>query len=183
MKQMIKLGLILAAYTAAACFMLALVNNATAPAIAAVKQKQLNEGLRLVYADADNFAPAEGFSGKTVNGVSIDGIYAALKNDAVIGAVVQATGATYDSSTLLVGVSGERAITAVHFLACSDTPGFGQKATLPSFTGQFAEKSIDSAFEPGKDLEAISGATITTNGVAKILKTAAAEADMFLSQK
>ena len=49
MKEMFKLGLSLAIFASVACVCLALVNNVTAPAIAAAKERELNAGLAVVF--------------------------------------------------------------------------------------------------------------------------------------
>ena len=51
MKNMLKLGLSLAIYASVACVCLSLVNMVTAPAIAAAKERELNAGLAVVFAD------------------------------------------------------------------------------------------------------------------------------------
>lgn len=182
MKEMLKLGLVLMIYSAVACVGLALVNTITSPKIAQVKQEQLNQGLKEVYPDAEEFALADGFEKTKINGVTIDGIYTAKLDGNTQGVVVQATGATYDSSTILVGIDADKNITALKFLSCSDTPGFGQKATLPSFTEQFKGKTALSNFEVKKDFDQVSGATITSKGVASILKAATAQAVNYLPE-
>ena len=63
-------------------------------------------------------------------------------------------------------------ITGLTFLSISDTPGFGQKAAEPNFYSQFAGKNAAGSFVPGADFDGISGATITTNGVANIITEA-----------
>ncbi|MBE6350758.1 MAG: FMN-binding protein [Spirochaetaceae bacterium] len=180
MKQMLKLGLILAAYTAVACVCLALVNNVTSPTIAALKQAQLEEGLKVVFADADSFSVPEGFSSSVIDGVTIEDVYIAKKGDAVIGAIAKATGPTYDKATLLVGVNRDKKVEAISFLSITDTPGFGQKATEPVFYNQYAGKAITDEFATKKDITPISGATITTNGVSAIVKIAANAAATYL---
>lgn len=172
MKQMLKLGLILMAYTAVACVGLAFVNNATAPAIIANEKAQLNAGLKTVFQSADSFEQLNDFTTGAKNGVTLEALYAAKKGDAVVGYVVKATGATYDKATILAGIDTNGKMTAIQFLALSDTPGFGQKATEPKFSDQFKGKSITDNFEAKADIQAISGATITSKGVSKILKTA-----------
>jgi electron transport complex protein RnfG len=72
-----------------------------------------------------------------------------------------------------VGINTDKIITGINFLAISDTPGFGQKAAEPAFYEQFAGKDAAGSFVPGTDFDGISGATITTNGVANILSEAA----------
>lgn len=173
MKEMLKLGLVLAAFAAVACVALALVNNFTAPAIAKAEADKANAGMKLVFADADNFQNVANFTSTIVDGVTIDKVSYAYKNDAKVGVVVQASGATYDKATILVGINKEKLITGINFLAISDTPGFGQKAAEPEFYEQFAGLSATSNFVSGTDFDGISGATITTDGVAKIISVAA----------
>ncbi len=182
MKDMLKLGLVLMIYSAVACVGLALVNTITAPKIAQVKETELNQGLKEVFTQADSFLPADGFEKTKTDGITIEGIYTAKLNGETTGVVVQATGATYDSSTILVGIDADKNITALKFLSCSDTPGFGQKATLPSFTDQFKGKTAVSNFELKKDFDQVSGATITSKGVAAILKSATTQAIKYLPE-
>ena len=172
MKEMLKLGLVLACFAAVACVALAFVNNLTAPTIAKVEAEKANAGMKAVFADADYFMDAEGFTSTVINGVTIDKVCFAYKNDAKIGVVVQATGSTYDKATILVGINMDKVVTGVNFLSITDTPGFGQKAAEPTFYEQFAGKNAAGSFVPGTDFDGISGATITTNGVANIITEA-----------
>lgn len=181
MKNMLKLGLSLAIYASVACVCLSLVNMVTAPAIAAAKERELNAGLAVVFADADTFAPAPNFVADTATSIKVTNLYLAKKGDQVMGAVVQANGPTYDKAEMLIGVTLNRSITGIQFLSLSDTPGFGQKAAEPEFSNQFAGKSIDDAFSAGDDVVAISGATITTKGVSQLIKYAAYIAGEYLA--
>ena len=181
MKNMLKLGLSLAIYASVSCVCLSLVNMVTAPAIAAAKERELNAGLAVVFADADTFAPAPNFVADTATSIKVTNLYLAKKGDQVMGAVVQANGPTYDKAEMLIGVTLNRSITGIQFLSLSDTPGFGQKAAEPEFSNQFAGKSIDDAFSAGDDVTAISGATITTKGVSQLIKYAAYIAGEYLA--
>ena len=181
MKNMLKLGLSLAIYASVACVCLSLVNMVTAPAIAAAKERELNAGLAVVFADADTFEAAPGFVADTATSVKVTNLYLAKKAGQVMGAVVQANGPTYDKAEMLIGVTLDRAITGIQFLSLTDTPGFGQKAAEPEFSNQFAGKSIDDAFSAGDDVAAISGATITTKGVSQLIKYAAYIAGEYLA--
>ena len=174
MKEMLKLGFVLAAFAAVACVALALVNNFTAPAIAAVKSGKLSAGFLEVFSDADSFKEVTDFAYTSSSAVVVEGIYAAEKGGKITGVVVKVTGPTYDKATVLVGISSGKVISGIKILEISDTPGFGQRATEPQFYTQFAGKSALSAFVPKEDFDAISGASITTNGFAAILKEASA---------
>lgn len=181
MKNMLKLGLSLAIYASVACVCLSLVNMVTAPAIAAAKERELNAGLAVVFPDADSFEPAPGFVSNTETSVKVTNLYLAKKAGQVMGAVVQANGPTYDKAEMLIGITLHRSITGIQFLSLTDTPGFGQKAAEPEFSGQFAGKSIDDAFSAGDDVDMIGGATITTKGVSQLIKYAAYIAGEFLA--
>jgi electron transport complex protein RnfG len=172
MKNMLKLALSLAAYTVVACVLLALVNGKTAPIIARVKEAAVQESLVDLFPGA-SFEAAPGFTPETAGTTTIESVYLAAKGGQVVGAVAQATGSTYDKATILVGVNADRTLSGIKFMAISDTPGFGQNARKPEFYGQFAGKPADSPFRVKGDVEAVSGATITSTGVANILKITA----------
>ena len=181
MKNMLKLGLSLAIYASVACVCLSLVNMVTAPAIAAVKERELNAGLAVVFPEADGFEAAPGFVSNTETSVKVTNLYLAKKAGQVLGGVVQANGPTYDKAEMLIGVTLNRSITGIQFLSLTDTPGFGQRAAEPEFAGQFAGKSIDDGFNAGADVVAISGATITTKGVSQLIKYSAYVAGEYLA--
>ena len=180
MKEMLKLGLVLALFAGISCVALAFVNDLTAPAIAEAAQKELEAGLSIVFDGADSFEEVAGAVPALEGTVTLDGLYAAKKGGKTAGVVVKVTGPTYDKATILVGVDADKKITGVHILSISDTAGFGQKATEPKFYGQFAGKSATLAFTPKEDFDAISGATITTNGFAGLLRQATATACSYL---
>ena len=171
--SMLKLGLILAAYAVACCTVLAIVNNITAPVIALNQQKKASSGMAAVFKQADEFEPVQASS-------ACDALYLAKSNGSVVGAVVQITGATYDHSTIIVGMTSDGIITGMQYLENTDTPGFGQKASDPTFLlpsgktfyGQFEGKKAADGFTAGATFDAISGATITSNGVGALMTQA-----------
>lgn len=183
MKQMLKLGFVLAAFASIACVCLALVNNVTAPAIAATKAAKANMGMKVVFADADSFEAVTDITKNAAdvtalsntlasNSVKINSLNLAKKGSDVIGCVVEAVGPTYDKATMLIGMDLNRTLTGIQFLALSDTPGYGQKATDPSWIAQFAGKSTVESLEAGKNFDGISGATISSKGIASIINFA-----------
>ncbi len=171
--SMLKLGLILAAYAVACCTVLAIVNNITAPVIALNQQKKASSGMAAVFKQADEFEPVQAPA-------TCDALYLAKSNGSIVGAVVQITGATYDHSTIIVGMTSDGIITGMQYLENTDTPGFGQKASDPTFLlpsgktfyGQFEGKKADDGFIAGETFDAISGATITSNGVGALMTQA-----------
>lgn len=62
-------------------------------------------------------------------------------------------------------------VTGVEVLSMSETPGVGAKIKESAFTEQFKEKSVEDQFIVNEDVEAISGATISSTAVAEAIKT------------
>lgn len=181
MKEMLKLGAVLACFAVVSCVALALVNGVTSPVIAAQKQGKTGEALKVVFPDAASFEKAD--SGyQNADAVQIQSLYVAKDSGgAVLGAVVQATGPTYDKAVILVGVTVSGSITATEILELSDTPGFGQKAKEGGYMDQYSGKSAADAFTVGADVVAISGATISSNGIASIVKHGTRAATEYLA--
>ncbi len=177
--SMIKLGITLAIYAVVSCTVLAVVNNFTAPKIEQNQMAKVNKAM-------ESFFPGEGYSfsqkndyePKNVGSIKIENLILAEKDGKIAGGAAQVSGPTYDSATLIVGMAADGTITGVQFLKNTDSPGFGLKASdstfkLPNgktFYGQFEGKNAKDGFEKGKNFDAISGATITSNGVANLLK-------------
>lgn len=179
--SMIKLGLILAAYAVASCTVLAIVNSFTAPVIARNNQAKADAGMKAVFETADSFAdPETALKAASSATVKIDKLKLAMSDGKVVGAVIQVTGPTYDHSTIVVGMDLDGTVTGMKYLENTDTPGFGLKASDPTFTlasgktffGQFAGKKASDGFKAGETFDAISGATITSNGVATLMNEA-----------
>jgi Na+-translocating ferredoxin:NAD+ oxidoreductase subunit G len=183
MKNAIKLPLILAAYTVVACVALAFIYQVTAPLIAETAANEVKAGLTVVFPAASDFEDVTGSLESGSAAITFDKAYVAKKGDAAVGMVVQVTGPTYSSSTILVGVDMDRAITQVKFMANADTPGLGSKTAEEPFVGQFNGKSVDDAFAVKKDVAAVSGATISSKGVAAMLKLAGYKAGEYLAEK
>lgn len=181
MKQMIKLAIVLALFASVACVLLALVNNATYPAIQAAKQNALVAGLKEIFADATEFDEPESFTPQTIQGISVEQVYIAKLQNEVLGVVVQSTGPTYDKATILTGVLPNRTISSIKILSITDTSGFGQNALKPEFYTQFEGKSIDDKFSATEDIDGLSGATISRRGIGNILKVSAQEGIKYLN--
>ncbi len=171
MKEILKLGLVLSIFAVVSCFALAVVNNFTAPRIAAHKASNTAAGLKVVFTEADKFEPVSDFE-PTVGTTTIMEVYSALKGGEKVGTVVKATGPTYDKVVMLIACDTNKKITGVKFLENTDSPGFGQKASEEAFYGQFAGVDGSKPVVMGTDFEAISGATITSKGVETIINNA-----------
>lgn len=176
--SMIKLGLILAIYAAVSCSVLAVVNSFTSVKIEQNRQEKINLSMKNFFPE-DNltFETAADFSGESAGTVKIENIIIARKDGKIFGGAVQVTGPTYDSATILTGIAADGTVRGLQFLALTDSPGFGLKASDSSYTvsngktfyGQFEGMNASDSFKINENFEAISGATITSAGIANLM--------------
>ncbi|WP_462270030.1 FMN-binding protein [Desulfobacter sp.] len=106
-----------------------------------------------------------------------------LPEGKMIGHVVKADGQGYaDKIELLVGLDAQgKRITGLFVLAQKETPGLGAKILEDAWRGQFKEKSTEKHLSVVKgsgakedQIDAISGATISSKSVTGIVNTAVA---------
>jgi len=138
------------------------------------KQKQIelnNLALQSLVTEADQYVPIEG---KT-------GCYTATKNGEVIAYIVPSESKGYGGSIkLLVAVGPDNKVLKYTILESKETPGLGDKAAKAPFMDQFTGKTAAN-LEVTKDaankdnIQAISGATITSRAVTLAVKNAVDE--------
>lgn len=189
MNKIIKNTLILTAITLAAGCMLGLVYEITKAPIAQAQEASKQEAYRQVLPEAESFQAHGAFDAeKAASLVSNAGYYADITeavegtdaSGTVIGYVISVTsheGYAGDIS-LSVGIAADGTVKGVEMLSISETAGLGMKADESSFKDQFKDKKVEKfsytkSGEKGEDkIDAISGATITTNAVTNAVDSA-----------
>jgi electron transport complex protein RnfG len=73
---------------------------------------------------------------------------------------------------MLVGVDKEGKVVRVKVLDQKETPGLGARVIQPEFLNQFSGKSESDKLEPKQDIDAITGATITSRAACQGVKQA-----------
>ena len=74
---------------------------------------------------------------------------------------------------VMTGVNTDGTVEAIKVLSVADeTPGLGQAAANEDFTAQFSGKSGEISTEKNKDIDALTGATVTTKAVITDVNTA-----------
>jgi electron transport complex protein RnfG len=68
--------------------------------------------------------------------------------------------------SMRVGISSTRSVTGVKILKMQETPGLGTKAQEANFLAQFIGKTLSDRLQAKEDIDAITGATISTQAVA-----------------
>ena len=189
MKGIIKDCLILFVITLIAGAALGVVYDITKAPIAAQEAKKKVEAQQGVFAEADTFNPVEldeaVLTAVETNGVTVDEVYDAQAAGAHAGYVIQATSPNgYGGNiTLMVGVTADGTCNGYSLLTIAETAGLGMNATKPEWAAQFAGKTVE-AFEVTKlgasadnQIDAISGATITSNAVTEAVNACIAYAN------
>lgn len=172
--EIIKVGIVLFLITAIAAALLAFVNGKTAPLIAKNSLEKEQNAVRGVMPEAADFGEieitddvAELADGKG----EIKKAYTALDSDGQVMGVCVITETTgYDVGIQTVtGVGTDLKVTGIDIISMNETPGLGAKAADESFRTQYTDKSGTIGVSKGSagdnDIQAISGATKTSNGV------------------
>lgn len=182
MKGMIKDALILFAITLIAGLMLGVVNDITKEPIAQQEQKAKNEACQNVFAAADSFEAQEladsaqieqVLTDAGISGADVDELMAAKDaSGALLGYVITVTdhegyGGDIQFS---MGITNEGTLNGISLLSISETAGLGMRAG-EVLVPQFADKNVSkftytkTGVTADSEIDAISGATITTNAV------------------
>ena len=182
-KKIVHDALVLTAFTLVLGMLLGIVHEITKEPIEAANLAAAQAAYQEVFEDADSFEALEGFDADkatevaTENGYSdsIDDVQKAMDASGnVVGYVITVTAkdASQDNITFSVGIQNDGTVNGYSITSIAETPGLGMKAEDEEFYSQFEGKQVDS-FEvvksaPSADnqIEAISGATITSKAVA-----------------
>lgn len=181
--KLIKDALILFAITLVAGLGLGAVYGITKEPIAQANYNIQQEAYRTVFPDASEFEDLPDFDAEKASEIvkeagypddTIEGCVQAVGEDgSLLGYVISATDPnSYGGDvTLSVGVTLDGIVNGYSITTINDTAGLGMKAKEDAFSSQYANKQVD-AFTVTKtgatsedQIDAISGATITSNAV------------------
>lgn len=194
MKGMIKDALILFAITLIAGLMLGAVNDITKEPIARQEQKAKTEACQNVFAAAASFEEQEmedatqALADAGLTGADIDELMAAKDaSGSLLGYVITVTdhegyGGDIQFS---MGVTTDGVLNGISLLSISETAGLGMRAG-EVLVPQFENKDVDrftytkTGSTADSEIDAISGATITTNAVVNGVNAGLVYFDEFL---
>ncbi len=190
MNKIVKNTLILSAITIVAGCLLGLVYEITKAPIAQAQENAKQEAYKTVLADAAEFTVDETLDPAGAADVLLEAGYTgdditevAEAKDAsgeVMGYVITVTSHEgYGGDIRLsVGILSDGTVKGIEMLDISETAGLGMKATEDDFKNQFKDKQVEKfsytkSGEDGDDkIDALSGATITTNAVTNAVDSA-----------
>jgi electron transport complex protein RnfG len=175
-QKIIKLGAVLFIVTAITGLILGVVNEITAEPIRLTQARLKAEALAGALPEAEEFSEValsdgadpilkdvqEGKGGGRTEGYCI----------------IVAPSGYAGPVEVVVGITKTGGLRAIRILSQSETPGLGAKAPLPAFSGQYDNKEVErlsvvkSAATEADQIQAISGATITSQAVTLGVNTA-----------
>ncbi|QSX07980.1 RnfABCDGE type electron transport complex subunit G [Alkalibacter rhizosphaerae] len=180
MREIVRLSLVLFVIAAISALLLGATNYVTRDIIAEQIRVQ-NEQARIeVLGEADAFEqmdPAQlrslvenlGFENPEI----MEEVYIGKKSGEIIGYTFKSLPKGYGGNiTVLTGIALDGTVTGMRVVSHSETPGLGAKSTEPAFMDQFQGLSagepvsvIKSGTSQGNEVNAITGSTITSQGV------------------
>lgn len=163
----VKLALTLLIISAIVAGLLGLVNGVTADRIAALTAEKTAASMQTVL-------PAESYTELTYNGTdpNVVAIYEAVGAGYVVEVAPSGFGGAID---MVVGVQTDGTVSGVDIIKMSETSGLGANAAKESFRSQFVGKTGSVAVtKDGGDIDALTGATITSRAVANGVNSALA---------
>ena len=189
MNKIIKNTLILTAITVVSGLLLGVVYNVTKEPIAQAQENTKQEAYRAVLADASSFETLDFDAESTLsllteNGYTSDTITEVAEgkdnSGETIGYVISVQSSeAYDGTLdLSVGIATDGTVKGVEMLSISETAGLGMKADEAEFKDQYKDKNVENftvtkTGEVGDNMiDAISGATITSNAVTNAVNSA-----------
>ncbi|MDR2527836.1 MAG: RnfABCDGE type electron transport complex subunit G [Synergistaceae bacterium] len=168
-EKILRLGGILCLVTAVTGIILGAVYSITLEPIRRTQERLQNEALSGALPGAEAFTPMEVASNADP---MVQGIHRGSSGNKTVGHSISVTTKGYGGPIqIVVGVAEDGALRAIQILSQSETPGLGAKSSTPAFLGQYSNKKVErltvvkaSPAVP-EEVQAISGATITSNAV------------------
>ena len=158
--EMVAPALVLVVICLVATFLLAMTYKVSNPVIEANAAKTANEARMEVLPEGDSFTQ---YDGKLVDGVT-EAYFADNGKGMAITAQYKGFGGLVTS---MIGVNEKGEITGVKVTNHAETPGLGTKAADPGYLEQYrgVTDATGGHINDDENIDAISGATITSNAV------------------
>ncbi len=164
MRHLIKPTLTLALICSISAGAIGYTHTTTTRVIEERRQKEFNLAIQSLLPEATHF--------EEVRGEDAHHILASRGSDP-IGAILPVITKGYGGEmTVLVAFNRDGSVHDVHVFSHAETAGIGDKVLNPTFLDQFANKTAKDKFSVGGDVQAISGATVSSRAVISGVKTA-----------
>lgn len=175
MKELLRLVVVLTLIAAGAGLILSLVEGMTRAPIAEQRRQETLRALSAVLPPADNSPDTDTVrlvAGKDRRGRDLETVFFRGRENGHVNGVafqVVAPDGYSGNIAIMVGVDPQGNVTGMEILSHAETPGLGDKITLPWFKDLFKGKSLDNADwrvkKDGGEFDQITGATISPRAV------------------
>lgn len=166
MKDKVKPAIVLLMVCLIASTALASAYSFTAPTIKARKLADKQELMREVFA-------ADGYT-------LVNGRYVVLKGGNTQGLLLESSTKGYAGSIrVLIGMNNEGRVEGVKILDQDETQGMGNGISQRWFVNQFKGKSLKDHLIVKSDIDAVSGATVSSQAVANAVRSSLKKAEAF----
>lgn len=180
MNKIVKNALILTLITLVSGICLGFVYEITKKPIAVSKENAKQEAYQSVLKEAEQFDAYQAFDKKEaakavsdIPGCTVDEVAEAKSKGEVVGYVVTTTSSEgYGGNIQIsIGITKDGVVEGIEILSINETAGLGMKATETEFREQYVGKSVEqfkvtkTGASSDEEIDAISGATITSNAV------------------
>ena len=174
MREILYMVLVLTGTAVVSGLSLASINNLTKDTIELSMLKNVKEpAIQEILAGFDNDPIGERSLIADPDGVELT-IFPTRQGGEFMGVAIEGSGKGYGGPVgVMVGIGADGKLTGIGITSHSETPGLGARATEPAFCEQFAGMEWASAKTVG-DIDAISGATITSGAVVDAVNQATA---------
>lgn len=169
MGKSLRLPLVLLLITAVTGAILGVVYTITLEPIRLTKERERQEALEMTLPEATEFKTLK--IGTDPKG-TISEVNVGSSSNELVGYNFTVSSKGYAGNIeMVVGIGKEGEIKGIKILAQTETPGLGAEAAKPKFLDQFKSKTVDKfkvtkiPSEEVSDIQAISGATITSDAV------------------
>lgn len=155
--------------------LLAVTNMVTAPKIDELAAERQNEAKKVVLSDAESFSDEKTVEKDGVQYTYYEGL---SQSEEKIGYVFLTSAKGYGGDIdIMVGIGNDGSVKGVTVLSISETAGLGMNAKNDKFLNQYKDKNSEiSVIKTGtpsdNEIQALTGATITSKAVTSAVNTA-----------
>lgn len=190
MREIIKTTVPLVVLCLAVGLCLSYVNGLTRGPIDEQKRADAERKKKEVLGEAQTFVDVKGWEAAAPSGHAITAVSRGQKDGTTVGYVVAASPKGYGGAMdVTVGIARNGSVTGVKLGDNRETPGLGTKAGDAPFITQFAGKKIADPISlvkkapSGNEVQAITGATISSRAVTAAVQQAAHVARELLKEE
>ena len=169
----IRITVVMVAISAYVALLLGIVNTITSEKINENEMSKFNEAVKAIFPDSDNITELEITAEPPVNF-----IYEVKHADEQLGYCIQVLSKGFEGIIdIIVGTDMSGKITGLQVVSHSETPGLGSRAADENYLAAYVGMSGHISF--GDGVEAVAGATVTSNALLEGINAALAIESLF----